>query len=149
MDRGALPLVEAPLDPYRWIAAEAVRSRQKPALIMNIDIGDGRTGRLNIREGDDCDELAARFCQIHNLPAHFVLKQLSQHISRSMTAKGLHAAGAAHTQNTASQDLSGGVLGVYECICISVCALLPDFDLAFDPVHSNVWDVKRSVVGRT
>ena len=62
---------------------------RKPMLIMNIEIGDGRKGRLDIRQGDDCDELAARFCETHSLPAQRVLKQLSQHIARCMAEKGM------------------------------------------------------------
>lgn len=72
-----------------WADGSDQLPRQKPLLIMNIDIGDGRTGRLEIHKGDDCDELAARFCEKHNLPAQFVLKQLSQQIARSMVDKGM------------------------------------------------------------
>jgi hypothetical protein len=70
-----------------WTDGDQVPRHQKPMLIMNIEIGDGRTGRLDISQGDDCDELAARFCETHNLPAQRVLKQLSQHIARCMAEK--------------------------------------------------------------
>jgi hypothetical protein len=87
-------------------AMDGEEPRLRPALIMNIDIGDGRTERLQIQNGDDCDQLAAQFCEAHNLPAEIVLEQLSEHISRSMIEKGLLPAAPGQPQPMDSLVLS-------------------------------------------
>ena len=83
-------------------------SQPRPLLIMNVDIGDGRTGRLEVHRGDDCRELAGRFCATHSLPTELVLDGLAQQIAKSMADKGLllHASAPSElpSGNTASSS---------------------------------------------
>jgi len=75
--------------PWALPCGDAGGSRPKPLLIMNIDIGDGRTGRLEVHKGDDCHQLATQFCKGHELPLNLVAKQLAEQIAKSMAAKGI------------------------------------------------------------
>jgi len=97
-----------------WADGEQAPRHQKPMLIMNIEIGDGRTGRLEIHKGDDCDELAARFCEAHSLPAQLVLKQLSQQIARCMEQKGLLPALSGDSESSEEDDEQREPEGVSE-----------------------------------
>ncbi|KAL0221243.1 hypothetical protein RCL1_001097 [Eukaryota sp. TZLM3-RCL] len=48
-------------------ARSSARELNQPLLFMDVALGNGRTGRLAVHEGDDPDELALRFAQVYHL----------------------------------------------------------------------------------
>lgn len=48
-------------------------------LVTTVDIGEGRSGRIEIREGDDPTEVAWAFCQAHGL-SEAIIGPLAAHL---------------------------------------------------------------------
>ncbi len=48
-------------------------------LVTTVDIGDGKSDKIEIRRGDDPEDAARAFCMRHNLPAS-ITTPLTAHI---------------------------------------------------------------------
>lgn len=80
-------------------------------LVTTVDIGDGKSDKIEIRRGDDPEDAARAFCMRHNLPAS-ITTPLTAHIldnlkkaNKTPDSKDAGAAAAAAgTQRAAAQD---------------------------------------------
>lgn len=52
-------------------------------LLTTVDIGGGRSDKIEIRKGDDPSEIARVFCERHNLPEG-VLAPLTEHLLENL-----------------------------------------------------------------
>eukprot|EP00960_Hanusia_phi_P027465 746841-Hanusia_phi.AAC.5 len=59
----------------------------KLVAIMSIDIGDGRIGKIAVRQDDDVEKLAIDFCEIYQLPKDKVSHRLAEHIHKTLSEK--------------------------------------------------------------
>lgn len=60
-------------------------------LVTTVDIGEGKKGRIEIREGDDPTGAARQFCQVHGLPDTIVeplTLHIHEHLFRGFMASG-------------------------------------------------------------
>ena len=51
---------------------------------MTIEIGEGRSGTIEVRDGDDTLELASTFCVMHRLPVNEIVEPLSYSIEKTL-----------------------------------------------------------------
>jgi hypothetical protein len=51
---------------------------------MTIEIGEGRSGTIEVRDGDDTLELASAFCVMHMLQVETIVESLSQSIKNTL-----------------------------------------------------------------
>jgi hypothetical protein len=72
-------------------------------LILRVDLGGGRSGKIHVKRGDKSKDLASRFVQEHKLPAE-ILPHLESHIHKSVTE---HAPPAHQSSSSDSSSNSG------------------------------------------
>ena len=65
------------------LAAGVVEDPRPTVLVTTVDIGEGRTGRIELREGDEPVQAAIAFCQQYGLPESIV-EPLALHIQDNM-----------------------------------------------------------------
>lgn len=75
------PVMTSPVDMLPLsTAAIAVAAEDSPVLLVTtVDIGGGRSERIEIRHGDDPSDAARQFCERHSLPPSIV-GPLTEHI---------------------------------------------------------------------
>eukprot|EP00899_Mesostigma_viride_P024123 jgi/Mesvir1/4896/Mv11162-RA.6 len=61
-------------------------------LVMTVEIEDGRSATIEVHDGDDPAEVAARFCAAHGLAAQIV-EPLTEHLCSSVAALAVNANG--------------------------------------------------------
>ena len=76
-----------------------------PFLIMTVDIGGGRSGRIEVCEGDSPRDLADSFIRLHKLPGQIV-EPLAAHISENV-ARVRSEKGAATSAGTGGEGWEG------------------------------------------
>jgi hypothetical protein len=72
-------------------------------LILRVDLGGGRSGKIHVKRGDKSKDLASRFVREHELPAE-ILPHLESHIHKSVTE---HAPPAHQSSSSDSSSNSG------------------------------------------
>ncbi|PRW39076.1 expressed ef-hand domain-containing isoform A [Chlorella sorokiniana] len=66
-------------------------------LVTTVDIGEGRQGRVEVREGDDPVDVARAFCARHGLPEAIVLP-LAQHLEDNLAESIAGAGGGDYSE---------------------------------------------------
>jgi len=83
---------------------DRARKRSGRVLLhMMVEIGDGRSDTIDVREGDDPRELADAFCRFHELSVN-VVEPLSEHIKANVA--GIKVPLSAPKQDQAPQEMS-------------------------------------------
>lgn len=77
-DRQQQPRLTAPLG-LRAGGGQPEHDDRPTVLVTTVDIGGGRSDRIEIRKGDDPADAARKFCEQHQLP-NAVLEPLTQHL---------------------------------------------------------------------
>ena len=75
-------------------------------LIMSVDLGDGRSGRVVVHERDDAGLLARDFCRRQGLPADLV-KPLKEQIVSNVVKLGMREERGSETQRTLAAGKKG------------------------------------------
>ena len=83
---------------------------QRPTLLVTtVEIGDGRSATIELFEGDDPAETAARFCRAHGLPESIVVP-LTDHIVDNLELEGIPSQPqSAEVRSMGAQRLAQGL----------------------------------------
>lgn len=74
--------------PRAYASGQGPQPDLRPTLLVTtVDIGEGRAGRIEVRQGDDPIDVAAAFCSRHGLPEAIVLP-LAQHLEDNLAESG-------------------------------------------------------------
>jgi hypothetical protein len=66
------------------LESEGAEGHGKLLLVLQVELGGGRTGAIEVREGHSLRELALDFCVAHALDPARVADSLERHLQRKM-----------------------------------------------------------------
>jgi len=80
----------------------------KLLLVLNVELGDGKTGTIEVRHGQNLRELALDFCAEHRLDADKVVDPLQKHLQSNVfdILRTRQPAAAASIQSERSSSIS-------------------------------------------
>lgn len=134
-------------------------------LITTVDVGEGRTERIEIRQRDEPAELARAFCHKHGLPptivaplAHHLIENLRQ-AGQSVTGKsgsksarsGRSKGGAQPSQGSARSSSSAGAEATSHGADVSARAREQHDDAegsVFGRLYLQAWEIKQKIQER-
>lgn len=92
------------------------QKQQQPVLLVTtVDIGGGKSDRIEVRRGDDPGDVARAFCSRHGLPPAIVAPltgHLEDNLKKAAAAAAASAAGAAVGAGAGKEQQAAAAAGV-------------------------------------
>ncbi len=98
--------------------------KQPTVLVTTVDIGNGKSDRIEIRRGDDPADLALAFCQLHSLPEG-VLGPLTEHLLDNLRKASKSLSASQVSQHGRALGTESPIMCIAKIKCANCFILFP------------------------